>query len=106
MYRILCSQIILFILKNPVSPVDSLRQWEQKKGMPRVPSMICVKPHLFAITDGGVATCMNAATSELLWQQRVGDAFSASPVTIERSRRARSSRFLLTRGPNRDSFRR
>ena len=80
--------------------------WEQKKGMPKVPSMIYVKPHLFAITDGGVATCMNAATSELLWQQRVGDAFSASPVTIERSRRARSSRFLLTRGPNRDSFRR
>ena len=54
--------------------------WEQKKGMPKVPSMIYVKPYLFAITDGGVATCMNAATGELLWQQRVGGNFSASPV--------------------------
>ncbi|MFN0087351.1 MAG: PQQ-binding-like beta-propeller repeat protein [Blastocatellia bacterium] len=57
--------------------------WEQRKGMPKVPSMIHLKPHLFAITDGGVASCMNAATGELLWQQRVGGNFSASPVAAE-----------------------
>src|SRR6185437_4285709 len=26
--------------------------WEQKKGMPKVPSMLYMKPHLFALTDG------------------------------------------------------
>lgn len=57
--------------------------WEQKKGMPKVPSMIFVKPHLFAITDGGVATCMRATSGELLWQERVGGNFSASPITAE-----------------------
>lgn len=57
--------------------------WEQRKGMPKVPSLIYVKPHLFAITDGGVATCMKADTGELLWQQRVGGNFSASPVAAE-----------------------
>lgn len=55
--------------------------WEQKKGMPKVPSMIYVKPHLFAITDGSVASCMKAETGELLWQERVGGNFSASPVS-------------------------
>ncbi|MBI3414833.1 MAG: PQQ-binding-like beta-propeller repeat protein [Verrucomicrobia bacterium] len=54
--------------------------WEQKKGMPKVPSMLYVKPHLFALTDGGVATCMKADTGELIWQERVGGNFSASPV--------------------------
>ena len=54
--------------------------WEQRKGMPKVPSMIYVKPHLFAITDGGVATCMKADTGELVWQERVGGNFAASPV--------------------------
>jgi outer membrane protein assembly factor BamB len=54
--------------------------WEQKKGMPKIPSLVYVKPHLFAITDGGVATCMNADTGELVWQERVGGTFSASPV--------------------------
>jgi len=54
--------------------------WEQKKGMPKVPSMIYVKPHLFAITDGGIATCMKGDTGEIVWQERVGGNFSASPV--------------------------
>ncbi|MCI0337553.1 MAG: PQQ-binding-like beta-propeller repeat protein [Acidobacteria bacterium] len=57
--------------------------WEQRKGMPKVPSMIYVKPYLFAITDGGVATCMKAETGELLWQERIGGNFSASPVAAE-----------------------
>ena len=57
--------------------------WEQKKGMPKVPSMIYVKPHLFAITDGGVATCMKADTGEIVWQERVGGNFGASPVAAD-----------------------
>jgi outer membrane protein assembly factor BamB len=57
--------------------------WEQKKGMPKVPSMLYLKPHLFATTDGGVATCMKADTGELLWQERIGGNFSASPTSAE-----------------------
>ena len=57
--------------------------WEQKKGMPRVPSMIYVKPHLFAIADGGVAACLKADTGEIVWQERVGGNFSASPVAAD-----------------------
>ena len=36
--------------------------------MPRVPSLLYLKPYLFAITDGGVASCMKADTGELIWQ--------------------------------------
>jgi outer membrane protein assembly factor BamB len=57
--------------------------WEQKKGMPKVPSMLFVQPHLYAISDGGIATCLKAATGELVWQERVGGNFSASPVFAE-----------------------
>ncbi len=57
--------------------------WEQRKGMPKVPSMIWVSPHLFAMTDGGIATCMKAATGEIVWQERVGGNFSASPVAAD-----------------------
>ena len=62
---------------------ESQLVWEQKKGMPKVPSMLYVKPHLFAITDGGVASCMKAETGELVWQERVGGNFSATPVAAE-----------------------
>lgn len=62
---------------------DSNLVWEQRKGMPKVPSMIYVQPHLYAITDGGVATCMKAATGEIIWQERIGGNFAASPVAAE-----------------------
>ena len=54
--------------------------WQQKKGMPKVPSMLYVNPHLYAISDAGVAACMKAATGEIIWQERFGGGFSASPV--------------------------
>lgn len=57
--------------------------WEQKKGMPKVPSMLYQKPYLFTITDGGVAACLKADTGEVVWQERVGGNFSASPVLAE-----------------------
>lgn len=57
--------------------------WEQKKGMPKLSSMIHLKPHLFAITDGGVATCMKAESGEIVWQERVGGNFAASPIATE-----------------------
>ena len=57
--------------------------WQQKKGMPKVPSMLYLRPHLFAIADNGQATCMKAATGETVWQERFDGKFSASPVAAE-----------------------
>jgi hypothetical protein len=45
--------------------------------------MLYVEPHLFAINDDGVATCMKADTGEIVWQNRLGGNFSASPVAAE-----------------------
>jgi outer membrane protein assembly factor BamB len=60
------------------------RLWSsQVIGEGKVPSMLYLEPHLFAITDGGIATCLKAATGEIVWQERVGGNFSASPVTAE-----------------------
>lgn len=51
--------------------------------MPKVPSLVYLQPHLFAVTDAGQATCMKAATGEVVWQERLGGTFSASPVAAE-----------------------
>lgn len=56
--------------------------WEQKKGATKIPSYVLVKPYLFAIHEGGVAVCLKADTGEVVWQERVGGNFSASPVSI------------------------
>jgi outer membrane protein assembly factor BamB len=57
--------------------------WEQAKGMPKVPSMIYVRPYLFAITDNGVATCMQGDTGQIVWQKRLAGNYSASPVAAD-----------------------
>ncbi|MEO8352120.1 MAG: PQQ-binding-like beta-propeller repeat protein [Chthoniobacteraceae bacterium] len=57
--------------------------WEQRKGVPSQSSLIYVAPHLFAATDGGIATCFDGASGKVVWQERVGGAFSASPVAAD-----------------------
>lgn len=57
--------------------------WEQRKSLPRIPSYLYLKPHLFTVTEGGIAMCLNAATGDIVWQERVGGSFSASPVAAD-----------------------
>jgi outer membrane protein assembly factor BamB len=57
--------------------------WEQKKGMPKVPSMLFSAPHLYAITDNGLASCLKADTGEIVWQERIGKTRS-SRSTVSR----------------------
>jgi outer membrane protein assembly factor BamB len=54
--------------------------WEAKGNVPMIPSPLYVKPHLFVVTEGGIALCLEAATGEVRWQERLGGSFSASPV--------------------------
>jgi outer membrane protein assembly factor BamB len=54
--------------------------WEQRKGAPTQPSLLYAKPHLYTITDKGVAYCLNASNGEIVYEERVGGNFSASPV--------------------------
>ena len=41
--------------------------WEEKKGSPKVPSVIYLSPYLYAITDGGVATCYDGKTGKIVF---------------------------------------
>ena len=54
--------------------------WEQRQGMPKVPSLLYVKPYLYSITDNGMAVCLKGDTGAVVWQERLGGTFSASPV--------------------------
>lgn len=54
--------------------------WEERKGVPTQPSLLYVKPHLYAITDGGIAHCYKAENGQMVWEERIGGNHSASPV--------------------------
>ena len=46
------------------------------------PSMIIVDGYLYAMTDKGLAHCWNASTGDLMWREKVGGEFSASPTLV------------------------
>ncbi len=62
---------------------DTHLVWQTEKDVPHVPSMLYVKPHLYALTEAGVMTCFNAQSSKVIWRERLQGLFSASPVWAE-----------------------
>jgi outer membrane protein assembly factor BamB len=54
--------------------------WESPDDVTKIPSMLYIKPYLYLVTEAGVAKCFKAATGEVIWRERLGGRFSASPV--------------------------
>lgn len=48
------------------------------RGAPHIPSGIVYGDYLYMVTDGAVATCVNAMTGEEMWRDRLGGAFRGS----------------------------
>lgn len=57
--------------------------WEQHKGASKIPSYLFLSPYLYTINEGGIAQCLKADSGEVVWQERIGGNFSASPVAAE-----------------------
>ena len=54
--------------------------WTLTRGAPLTPSPLAVGDELYLVNDGGIATCLDARTGAVVWQQRLGGTYSASPV--------------------------
>ncbi|MDF1812298.1 MAG: PQQ-binding-like beta-propeller repeat protein [Verrucomicrobiales bacterium] len=54
--------------------------WKEPKRIPARPSPLLVGDELYTVTDGGVASCFDAATGENHWTERIGGNYSASPL--------------------------
>lgn len=54
--------------------------WTISKSMPHTPSPLLVGDNLYVVSDGGIATCLDAESGKEVWQKRLGGGFSASPT--------------------------
>lgn len=54
--------------------------WRIRTGMPSTPSLLLIGELLYMVNDDGVASCVEAKTGQLVWKQRIGGNYSASPV--------------------------
>jgi outer membrane protein assembly factor BamB len=52
--------------------------WRNPRGTPRMPSPVLVDGLIFMVSDGGIGSCVEAATGNQLWQERLGGEYAAS----------------------------
>lgn len=57
-------------------------RWTRKKLLPYVPTPIVYDGSLFLWTDVGTIACVDPATGEDIWKERIGGNYSGSPVVI------------------------
>lgn len=59
---------------------DSHVEWIGTRSIPFTPSPILVGEELYIVSDLGVISCLDAATGDIHWQERVLGNYSASPL--------------------------
>ncbi|MEO5803256.1 MAG: PQQ-binding-like beta-propeller repeat protein [Verrucomicrobiota bacterium] len=57
--------------------------WKYLKQVPQKPSPILFGEKIYFISDGGIATCLDAKSGKEIWQERLGGEHSASPVCVD-----------------------
>ena len=73
-------QVLAIKLGGEGDVTDTHIAWTLAKGAPNTPSLLLVGEELYMVSDKGVATCANALTGDVHWQERVGGNYSASPL--------------------------
>jgi outer membrane protein assembly factor BamB len=61
---------------------DTHIEWTVTKGIPAKPSPILSAGLIYVIDDTGVASCIDAASGEIVWKKRIGGNYSASPILV------------------------
>ena len=57
--------------------------WKSRRGVPKKPSLTYSEGLLYAMDDNGVATCWNATNGVVVWNERIGGNYSASPLLAD-----------------------
>jgi hypothetical protein len=59
---------------------DSDVVWKETRRMPQRVSPLLVGDLLFVVNRNGIASCLEAQSGMLIWQERLEGAYSASPI--------------------------
>ena len=57
--------------------------WKLAKGGPTTPSLLLDGEELYFVSDGGIASCVEAKTGTVHWSERIAGEYSASPVLAD-----------------------
>lgn len=80
--------------------------WNLRNGIPEISSPVFHSDRLYLVRDGGILSCVNAATGEVIYRERLGASgqYSASPVIANDHVYIVSSKGMLTVVRSGDKF--
>lgn len=77
------SSSMLAIRPNGTGNVtDSHVEWRVDRNIPKTPSMVAYRDHIYSVSDDGIMLCIEAASGKIIYRERLGGKFSASPLLI------------------------
>jgi outer membrane protein assembly factor BamB len=85
---------------------ESHVNWNLRNGIPEISSPVFHSDRLYLVRDGGILSCVNAATGEIIYRERLGASgqYSASPVIANDRVYIVSSKGMLTVVRSGDKF--
>ena len=69
-------------VKPPDGDGKPTEVWRLEKAVSYLPTPLVKGDLVFLCSEVGMATCLHAKTGKIVWQERVGENFSASPVCV------------------------
>lgn len=52
-----------------------------RRSIPYVPATLALEDHFYLFADGGIASCLDAMTGDVVWRERLEGTFFSSPVS-------------------------
>jgi outer membrane protein assembly factor BamB len=62
---------------------DTHVAWTLRKNAPHTPSLLLLGDELYMVSDGGMASCVDAKTGKVHWQESLERHYSASPLAAD-----------------------
>ena len=59
---------------------DSHIAWKETRSMPQRCTPLLIDELLYVVNRAGIMTCLEARTGNVVWKQRLGGSFSATPI--------------------------
>lgn len=59
---------------------DERVRWTADQRMPTMPSPVLIDDLIYAVSDAGIATCLDRETGEVVWTERLRGKFASSPL--------------------------
>lgn len=80
--------------------------WNLRRGIPEIPSPIYQEKRLYIVRDGGILSCIDAATGDIMYRERTSAAgqYTASPVIAGEHLFLASARGIVTVVKTGDDF--